>query len=188
MARFLLTRLGLAAITLFLLSVFVFVGAQLLPGNVARRNLGTFADQAAVDQLNHELGTDQPILVQYSNWISGSCTAISARRSPTTVPVSELIGPALLNSLKLAAVAFVIVVPLAILGGVFAALKATGLPTASSPSAGSRSPSFPSSSRGSSLIIVFGLWLDLLPVSATRRTERAPHRAQAPVPAGAHPA
>ena len=48
MARFLLKRLGLAAITLFLLSVIVFVGSQVLPGNVARRILGPFADQAAV--------------------------------------------------------------------------------------------------------------------------------------------
>ena len=47
MARFLLKRLGLALVTLFLLSVLVFVGAQLLPGNVARRILGPFADQAA---------------------------------------------------------------------------------------------------------------------------------------------
>ena len=57
MGRFLLTRLGLAAITLFLLSVLVFVGANLLPGNVARRKLGNLADQASVDQLNHQLGT-----------------------------------------------------------------------------------------------------------------------------------
>ena len=62
MARFLLTRLGLAAITLFLLSVLVFVGTNLLPGNVARRKLGNLADQSAVDQLNHQLGTDKPIL------------------------------------------------------------------------------------------------------------------------------
>ena len=33
--------------------------------------LGTFADQSAVDQLNHELGTDKPLLAQYWDWISG---------------------------------------------------------------------------------------------------------------------
>jgi peptide/nickel transport system permease protein len=65
MARFLLKRLGLALITLFLLSVIVFVGAQVLPGNVARRILGPFADQAAVDNLNHELGTDRSLWTQY---------------------------------------------------------------------------------------------------------------------------
>ena len=71
MARFLLKRLGLAVITLFLLSVLVFIGAQMLPGNVARRILGPFADQAAVDNLNHQLGTDRPILTQYWDWLTG---------------------------------------------------------------------------------------------------------------------
>ena len=70
MARFLLKRLGLAAITLFLLSVIVFVGSQVLPGNVARRILGPFADQAAVENLNHDLGTDRPLLTQYWDWIT----------------------------------------------------------------------------------------------------------------------
>ena len=70
MARFLLKRLGLAIVTLFLLSVLVFLGSQVLPGNVARRILGPFADQRAVANLNHELGTDRPLLTQYWDWIS----------------------------------------------------------------------------------------------------------------------
>ena len=45
MGRFLLKRLGLALITLFLLSVIVFFGAQVLPGNVARRILGIAAGE-----------------------------------------------------------------------------------------------------------------------------------------------
>ena len=95
MARFLLTRLGLAAITLFLLSVLVFVGANLLPGNVARRKLGNLADQSAVDQLNHQLGTDKPILVQYWNWISGLLHGDLGTSLSYNLPVSQLIGPAL---------------------------------------------------------------------------------------------
>ena len=97
MRRFLLTRLGLAAITLFLLSVLVFVGANLLPGNVARRKLGNLADQSAVDQLNHQLGTDKPILVQYWNWISDLLHGDLGRSLSYNLPVSELIGPALLH-------------------------------------------------------------------------------------------
>ena len=44
----------------------VFLGGQVLPGNVGRAMLGPFADQRAVDALNHELGTDRPLLVQYA--------------------------------------------------------------------------------------------------------------------------
>ena len=166
MARFLLTRLGLAAITLFLLSVFVFVGANLLPGNVARRKLGNLADQAAVDQLNHQLGTDKPILEQYWNWISGFFHGDLGTSLSYNLPVSELIGPALLHSLKLAAFAFVMVVPLAIIGGVVAALKRDRLADRIITVGGLSLAVVPEFVTGIMLILVFGLWLDLFPVSA----------------------
>jgi peptide/nickel transport system permease protein len=166
MGRFLLTRLGLAAITLFLLSVIVFIGANLLPGNVARRKLGPFADQSAVDQLNHQLGTDKPILVQYWNWISGLLHGDLGTSLSYHLPVSELMGTALLNSLKLAAFAFVMVVPLAIIGGVVAALKRDRLTDRFITVGGLSLAVVPEFVTGIMLILVFGLWLDLFPVSA----------------------
>ena len=144
MGRFLLKRLGLALITLFLLSVIVFFGAQVLPGNVARRILGPFADQAAVEALNEQLGTDQAL----------------------GVPVSELIGTALVNSAKLAVLAFVLVVPLAVLGGVIAALRRDRLTDRVITNGGLSLSVLPEFVTGIVLILVFGLWLDVLPVSA----------------------
>jgi peptide/nickel transport system permease protein len=147
MGRFLLKRLGLAIITLFLLSVIVFFGAQVLPGNVGRRMLGPFADQAAVENLNRQLGTDRPLLTQYWDWISSFFQADFGDSFAYHVPVSQLLGDALVNSLQLAAFAFLMVVPLAILGGVVAALRRD--------------------SPGIMLILVFGLWIDVFPVSAS---------------------
>jgi peptide/nickel transport system permease protein len=167
MGRFLLTRLGLAAITLFLLSVLVFVGANLLPGDVARRKLGNLASQEAVDQLNHQLGTDKPILVQYWNWVSGLLHGDLGTSLSYRLPVSELIGPALLHSLKLAAFAFVMVVPLAIVGGVIAALKRDRLTDRVITVGGLSLAVVPEFVTGIMLILIFGLWLDLFPVSAS---------------------
>ena len=166
MGRFLLTRLGLAAITLFLLSVFVFVGANLLPGDVARRKLGNLASQDAVDQLNHQLGTDKPILVQYWNWITGLLHGDLGTSLSYALPVNQLIGPALLNSLKLAAFAFVMVVPLAIAGGVIAALKRDRLTDRIITIGGLSLAVVPEFVTGIVLILIFGLWLNLFPVSA----------------------
>jgi peptide/nickel transport system permease protein len=166
MARFLLTRLGLAAITLFLLSVLVFVGANLLPGNVARRKLGNLADQAAVDQLNHQLGTDKPILVQYWNWITGLLHGDLGTSLSYNLPVNQLIGPALTHSIKLAAFAFVMVVPLAIVGGVVAALKRDRLTDRIITVGGLSLAVVPEFVTGIMLILIFGLWLNLFPVSA----------------------
>jgi peptide/nickel transport system permease protein len=170
MARFLLKRLGLALVTLFLLSVLVFMGAQLLPGNVARRILGPFADQAAVDNLNHQLGTDRPILTQYRDWLSGLLHGDLGDSLAYHVPVSQLIGDALVHSLKLAAVAFVIVVPLAILGGVIAALRRDTAVDRTITLGGLSLTVVPEFVTGIILILIFGLWLDVLPVSANAPT------------------
>ncbi|MGH3038214.1 MAG: ABC transporter permease [Gaiellaceae bacterium] len=166
MGRFLLKRLGLAAVTLFLLSVLVFFGANVLPGNVARRILGPFADQAAVDNLNEELGTDRPILTQYWDWVTGLLTGDLGESLALGVPVGELIGDALVNSFKLALLAFVIVVPLSILGGVVAALRRDRLTDRVITIGGLSLAVLPEFVTGIVLILVFGLWLELLPVSA----------------------
>jgi peptide/nickel transport system permease protein len=166
MARFLLKRLGLAAITLFLLSVIVFVGASVLPGNVARRILGPFADQAAVDALNERLGTDRSLFVQYWDWITGFFRGDLGNSLALNVPVSELIANALGNSAKLAVFAFVLVVPLAILGGVVAALRRDGLADRVITIGGLSLAVVPEFVSGIILILVLGLWLDVLPVSA----------------------
>jgi peptide/nickel transport system permease protein len=166
MARFLLKRLGLATITLFLLTVIVFFGAQILPGNVARRILGPFADQRAVESLNHQLGTDKPLLTQYWNWISHFFQGDLGSSLSYHVPVSSLIGNALTHSLKLAALAFVLVVPLAILGGVVAALKRDQAMDRIITLTGLSLTVVPEFVTGILLILVFGLWIDVLPVSA----------------------
>jgi peptide/nickel transport system permease protein len=166
MARFLLKRLGLAVVTLFLLSMLVFLGSQVLPGNVARRILGPFADQRAVANLNHELGTDRPLLTQYWDWISHFVRGDLGDSLAYHVPVSSLVGDALVNSLKLAAFAFVLVVPLAILGGVIAALKRDTVVDRVITLAGLSLTVVPEFVTGIVLILVFALWIDVLPVSA----------------------
>src|SRR4029077_13125017 len=113
MGRFLLKRLGLALITLVLLSMIVFAAAQLLPGDVGRNILGGFADQHSVDLLNHQLGVDRPIYTQYWDWVSHLLRGdLGQSLEYSGSSVASLLGPSLLNSLKLAALAFVLVVPL----------------------------------------------------------------------------
>jgi peptide/nickel transport system permease protein len=174
MARFLLKRLGLAAITLFLLSVIVFVGSQVLPGNVARRILGPFADQAAVDNLNHDLGTDRPLLTQYWDWISHFFRGDLGDSLAYHVPVSGLVGDALVHSLKLAALAFLLVVPLAILGGIVAALRRDSFVDRLITLGGLSLTVVPEFVTGIILILVFALWIDVLPVSASAPSGSGP--------------
>ena len=123
MARYVVKRLALALLTLFLLSIIIFFAGQILPGNPGRAILGPFAAQSAVRALDHQLGLDRPLVVQYWSWIWDALHGNLGTSYEYRAPVSSFLVPALGRSLKLAVVAFVIVVPLGILGGVVAALK-----------------------------------------------------------------
>ena len=167
MIRFLLTRLSLSVITLFLLSVIVFATAQLLPGDLGRNILGGFADQHSVDLLNHKLGVDRPVTTQYAHWIGHFFRGDLGESLQYQVPVSKLLGPSLLHSLKLAALAFVLVVPLSIVGGVVAALKQGRFGDRTITIAGLSLTAVPEFVTAIVLIIVFGIALKWLPVTAT---------------------
>ena len=166
MRRFLLRRLVLAVVTLFLLSVIVFVGAQVLPGNVARAILGPFADQRAVTALNKELGADQPLVARYITWVGGFVQGDLGESASTRRPVWEVIKPALFNSAKLAALAFVLVVPLGILGGVIAALREGRLTDRLISVGGLSATAIPEFVWAVVVILVLGLWLKVLQVTA----------------------
>jgi peptide/nickel transport system permease protein len=166
MTRYVLKRLGLALITLALLSVIVFATAQLLPGDVGRKVLGPFAPQEAVDALNAELGADRSAVVQYVDWVDGLPSGDLGMSLAFQVPAGPLIWDAFVNSLKLAAFAFVIVVPIAILGGVVSGLLAGRVADRALTLTGISLTVLPEFVTSIVLIIVVGIWLDWLPITA----------------------
>jgi peptide/nickel transport system permease protein len=166
MARFLGKRFVLALVTLFLLSVIVFAAAQLLPGNIGRNVLGPFASEADVTRMNHQLGVDRPVVTQYADWISNFLHGDLGTSLQYQVPVWSLLKDSLVNSLKLAAEAFVLVVPLAILGGVIAAMRRDRLADRAITVTGLSFTAVPEFVSGIFLIVIFGVFLGWLPVNA----------------------
>jgi peptide/nickel transport system permease protein len=167
MARFLLVRLGLASITLVLLSGIVFVATQVLPGDVARSILGPTADARSVAVLHHQLGLDRPLSTQYWEWISGFVRGDFGTSYTLRTPIRPMVFEALGNSLKLAALALVIVAPLSILGGVVAAMNVGRWPDRVITTAGLSFMVLPEFVTGIVVLVVFGVQLEWLPVSAT---------------------
>jgi peptide/nickel transport system permease protein len=166
-ARYVLKRLGLALITLVLLSMIVFAAAQLLPGNVGRAVLGREASEEAVAEYNRLHGTDRPAVVQYLDWLGGAVRGdLGESLAQTGVPVWDIVEPALVNSLKLAAFAFVLVVPLGILGGVLAGLRSGRALDRGITVVGLSLAVVPEIVTGLVLILVFAIWLGWLPVTA----------------------
>jgi peptide/nickel transport system permease protein len=143
----------------------IFLAAQVLPGDVGRRVLGPFADQQSVDQLNHQLGTDRPLIEQYWDWISGVLTG-DLGMSVRNQPVSDVLIDPLVASAKLALLAFIIVVPLAILGGVIAAVHEGSLRDRFISVGGLSATAIPEFVWAVIFIVVFALGLGIFPTTA----------------------
>jgi peptide/nickel transport system permease protein len=129
--------------------------------------LGPYATEEAVAAYNHEHGTDRPAVVQYVDWLRGIVRGdLGNSLAPPEPPVWDVIEPALVNSMKLAVFAFLIVVPFGILGGVFAGLR-VGRPTDRGITVvGLSLAVVPEFVTGLVLILVFSIWLGWLPVTA----------------------
>jgi peptide/nickel transport system permease protein len=164
--RFLIKRALLSLITLAILSVVVFAGGQLLPGDVGRAVLGPLADPRAVAVFDHQVGVDRPLLIQYWDWITHFLIGDMGSSFTFRAPVAPFIGAALMNSLKLAALAFVLVVPLGIAGGVWAATRVGRWSDRLVVLLGQSLGVVPEFISSIVLILVFGVWLRWLPMSA----------------------
>src|ERR1700712_1410622 len=156
----------MAVASLALLSVLIFFLTTVLPGNVARRILGGTADANAVDQLNSQLGTDRPVVIQYWDWLIGLLHGDLGLSFASRQPVSDLLWPAFGNSLKLAALVLILLIPIGLIGGVIAAVQrgkfVDHLVTLSAVTA----TTIPDFVTGITLILVFALGLKWFPVTA----------------------
>ena len=167
MAVYILKRVGLALITLWILSMIVFWVGQQLPGDPGRTILGNLATPAGVAALDHKLGVDRPIVTQYKDWVTNLAHGDMGTSYSYQAPIRPFITTALVNSLKLALVAFFMCVPLAIASGVIAALKSGQWVDRSISVFGLSLLGLPEFVSGVFLIMIFGIWLNVLPVGAT---------------------
>jgi peptide/nickel transport system permease protein len=167
MARFISRRLLLALITLWLLATIVFVIANVLPNDVGRTILGPFAPQESVDALNKKLGTDQPIIVQYIAAMKSVVTFNYGDSYVTGQPVLPTLAAAIGRSAKLAGLALLITIPLAIIAGLYAARRRDRPADRAIVLLGVTSSSIPEFVTGTILVVVVGVQLKLLPVLAT---------------------
>ncbi len=167
MATFLLRRLGLMFLTLWILSLIVFFAGQILPGDPGRAILGPFAAKSSVQTLDTQLGVNRPLPTRYLSWIGGLLHGNFGTSYSYRTAVEPFVRAALINSVKLAVLAFVIVVPLGIIGGVIAALYAGRGADRIISVTGLSLSSVPEFVSGIVLIVVFGVTLKWLPVTAS---------------------
>jgi peptide/nickel transport system permease protein len=121
-AAFIVRRLLLGVLVMFLVSVLVFIATQAL-GDPARAILGRDATPASLAALRKELNLDQSIVGQYLSWVGGLLHGDLGDSLANQEPVTKLLGSRLLNSSVLVLFAAIISIPLSIALGSWAALR-----------------------------------------------------------------
>lgn len=123
MIRFFLRRLGFLALTVLVTSLIVFTVTQFLPGDVCRIILGREVGEAALEACRIDLGLNEPLVMQYLNWLGNFLTGDWGTSYSTGSDIFPLVMSRLSNSLMLAAVTLVMAVPFSVLLGVIAGLN-----------------------------------------------------------------
>jgi peptide/nickel transport system permease protein len=165
---FVVKRLAAAIGTLLVVSILVFVGTEVLPGNAASAVLGRTATPEQLAELEAQMGLDRPAVERYFDWLGGLLTgdlgnSAAGYASGTESSIWEQISGKLSNSIVLAAITAAIMIPLSLVLGVVAAVRA-GRPADHTISIASLALiSLPEFVLGSLLILLFFSWLDVLP-------------------------
>ena len=117
-----LRRLGLGIITLWVVSLLVFAGTEILPGDVAEAILGQSATPESVAAIREQLNLDRPAVVRYVDWLTGLLRGDLGMSLAANMEISEMISGRFKNTLILAALTAALAVPLALAMGLAAAM------------------------------------------------------------------
>ncbi|MER9202349.1 ABC transporter permease [Mesorhizobium sp. M0933] len=113
-------RIALGIVLLLAVSVLIFAGTQILPGDVAQAILGQSATPESLANLRGQLGLNQPAYIRYFHWLGGVLTGDLGTAMSSGQDIATSIKGRLLNTLVLAFSAGIVAVPLAIILGLIA--------------------------------------------------------------------
>ena len=125
--RALLGRFSISVVTLFVVSVLIFIGTNLLPGDLAQILLGQMATPDSLAALQAKLGMDQPAHVRYFMWLRDVATgdlgfSKAGLGAGNATPIVQIIEPRIFNTLQLTSMVAVIAIPVALFLGLLAAM------------------------------------------------------------------
>ena len=122
MMQMVLRRILIGIATLVVVSIIVFIGTSILPGDVAQIVLGQSATPETLAVLRAELGLDQPWYIQYFGWLGDMVTGDLGTSKAGGASISSLIDSRLGNTMFMAAIVAAISIPISIALGLYAAM------------------------------------------------------------------
>ena len=165
---FVVRRVAAAIATLVIVSILVFVGTEVLPGDAAGAVLGRNATPAQVEEMRELMGLDRSAPERYLDWLGGVLTgdlgnSAAGFAAGGVSPIWEEISGKIANSFALAGITAALMIPLSLLLGIVAAVRAGRALDHAITLSSLAIISLPEFIIGALLILVFFSWLDLLP-------------------------
>ena len=166
-------RLLQMLVTVLGVSFLTFCLTYLAPGDPAMMVLeagDTIVSQELIEKTRHEMGLDQPFLVQYVNWVGGAVHGDMGMSYSAKKPVTEKLAEGFTGTLFLAAVTVVFILLISIPLGIFSAVHQNKLPDYLVRFFSFIGVSMPSFWVGLILLYIFGLKLRLFPIASSEVT------------------
>jgi peptide/nickel transport system permease protein len=121
--EFLVRRAFISAVTLLLISLIVFTGVRMIPGDPARVLAGTDADAAGVEEIREKYGLNAPLPLQYARWLGLALRGDLGESIRTRTSVAWMVATKLPITIELACLSLLVAVTIAIPAGVVAAVR-----------------------------------------------------------------
>lgn len=165
MLRFVTARLATSGLLLVATSIFVFVTLRLLPGDPVLTRLGeqSTVSPEVIAKLRADLDLDQPIVVQYASWFGNALRGDFGLSYFSQYPVSTMISSRIEPTLQLALLALVATVIISVPVAVLCAMRPRGIFDRIATFGTSLGMSMPQFLLGIVLVLVFSVWLGILP-------------------------
>lgn len=167
MSRYVVTRLLLGIVTLFCVTILIFVATNMLPGDAATEILGRGATPETIARFREQLGLDAPLIVRYGHWLMDLLHGNLGRSLTTQGDINEAIWPRLVNTLRLAGLTAVVSVPLAVGLGIYSAAHEGTFGDRALAMGALAAISLPEFFTGYLLILIFSVRLGWLPNLST---------------------
>jgi peptide/nickel transport system permease protein len=162
---FLVRRAAISVVTLFLITLIVFTGVRMIPGDPARVMAGTDADEAGLQEIREKYGLNDPIPVQYFRWLGLALRGDLGESIRTREPVVKTVALKLPITIQLACFSLIIAIGIAIPAGVFSAVRRNTVWDLLANAVSLCGVSIPSFWLGIMLILFLSVRLHLLPAS-----------------------
>lgn len=163
MLHMLFRRLVLGVVTVAVVTLVIFAGVELLPGDACTAFLEREAQGKLLEDCREELGLNRPAVIRYLEWAAGVLQGDLGRSADGQKDIADLVGPRLSNTLLLSLLTLCVGIPLPIILGTVAGLwrdRPIDLFVSTATIFAMTIPEFVSATL---FIMVFSVWLGWVP-------------------------